>query len=152
MKPCVILSTLCNFSCKLFCKTLRDRLQETLDSVTYLATAEYVASQVAETVAESRTRFYFLQRFQATIRFVAQSHEPVAKRKRLCNFSCNFSLNALRETLHKFDWVASCDSWIIEVSFLFFNYTWTLRLVFFWAVYAGLTWGQYPSLCWTWES
>ena len=64
---------------------LREKLHQTLHSVTYLATAENVARQVAETVARSRTRFYFLQRFQATFGFVAQSRELFAKCERLCN-------------------------------------------------------------------
>ena len=60
---------------------LRDTSHETLHSVTYvyLATAENVARQVAETIVESRTRFYFLLRFQATFHFVGHSNEPVAK-------------------------------------------------------------------------
>ena len=66
-------------------------LHDTLHSVTYLATIENVARQVAETIAKSTTRFYFLQRFQATFRFVAQSKEPVAKCERLCNVSCKTS-------------------------------------------------------------
>ena len=81
---------------------LRDKLHETLHSVTYLATAENVATHVAETVAKRRTRFYFLQRFQATFGFVApSSHEPDAKFERLCNVTCNFSRNALRDKLHE---------------------------------------------------
>ena len=82
---------------------LRDKSHDTLHSVTYLATAENDARQVAETIAESRTRFYFLQRFQATVRFVGQSNEPVAKcePERLCNVSCNWSRNALRDKLHE---------------------------------------------------
>ena len=86
---------------------LRDKVHDTLHSVTYLATAENVATQFAETIAESRTRFHFLQRFQATFRFAAQSNEPVAKCERLCNVSCNLSRNALRDKLHE---KLQCDS------------------------------------------
>ena len=64
---------------------------ETLHNVTYLATAEDVARRVAENVAEPCSTF----------RFVAQSHEPVAKGKRLCQVSSNLSRNALRDKLHK---------------------------------------------------
>ena len=64
---------------------LRGKSHETLLSVTYLAMAENVARQVAKTVAESRTRFYFLQLFLATFRFVAQSYGHVAKCERLSN-------------------------------------------------------------------
>ena len=70
-------------------------------NVTYVATVENAARKVAETVAESRTRFFFLQRFQATILFVAQSHELVAKCENVCNVSCNLSRNAVRNKLHE---------------------------------------------------
>ena len=83
---------MCNVSCK-------NIAQCDSTSVTYLTTAENVARQVAETIAKCRTRFYFLQRFQATFGFVAQSHEPVAKCERLCNVSCNLSGNALQDKL-----------------------------------------------------
>ena len=75
--------------CALFCATypFRVKSHETLPNVTYLATVEHVAKQVAETVAESRTQLYFLQRFQATFRFVAQSHVAVATCKHFVRFS-----------------------------------------------------------------
>ena len=69
--------------CAIFHATCRAKSHETLHSVTYLAAAENVARQLAESVAESRTRFYFLQRFQATFPFVAPSHVPIAKCERL---------------------------------------------------------------------
>ena len=49
---------------------------------------------------ESRTRLYFLQRFQATFGFVAQLHELVAKCERFCNVSCNLARNMFRNKLH----------------------------------------------------
>ena len=52
-------------------------------------------------VAESRTRSYFLQRFQATFRFIAQSREPVAKCECFCSVSWNLSCNGLRDKLHE---------------------------------------------------
>ena len=52
------------------------------------------ARKVAETVTESRTRFCFLLRFQATFRLGAQSNESFAKCKHL-------SRNGLREKLHE---------------------------------------------------
>ena len=76
-------------------KALRDKSHETLHNVTYLETTENVARQVPETVAESTTRFYFLQRFQATFLFVAQSHEFVASVKACAMF------RTLRDKLHK---------------------------------------------------
>ena len=83
--------------CAMFRTTLllRDKLHEAFSNITYLATAENVARQVAaQSVAESGTRFYFLQRFQATFRFVAQSHEPVVKCEHFGNVSCNLFRNA----------------------------------------------------------
>ena len=53
--------------------------------------AENIARQVAETVAESRTRFYFLQRFQPTFPFRSAVWHDI------CNMSRNVVLgNELR--------------------------------------------------------
>ena len=104
IKLLMLLKALCNVSWNLFRNAIARQVARNIAqcNITYLETAENVARQVAETVAESRTVFYFLQRFQATFRFVAQSYEPVAKCKHLENFSCNFSSNgALRDKLHE---------------------------------------------------
>ena len=71
--------------CAVFWATcLATPLQELLhkilpNHVKYHGTVENPVRQVAEISAESRTQFYFLQQFQATINFVTESHKPVAK-------------------------------------------------------------------------
>ena len=100
IKLLMLLKALCNLFRNAIARQVARNIAQC--NITYLETAENVARQVAETVAESRTVFYFLQRFQATFRFVAQSYEPVAKCKHLENFSCNLSSNgALRDKLHE---------------------------------------------------
>ena len=76
---------------------LRDMSHETLHSVTYLETAENVARQVEETVAESRTVFYFLQRFRATC---AVSRARYQVRTLLQCFVQLVSQIGLRDKLH----------------------------------------------------
>ena len=99
-KPLKALSHCAMFRATFLATPFRDKLHEKHCSVTYLATAENVARQVAETIAESIPRFYFLQRFQATFGFVAQSPEPTANCERLYNVPCNLSRNALRDKFH----------------------------------------------------